>query len=99
MSTEMRRNNRLLVEAPVDIRSSDNTVRGTVRDLSLSGIFVSSGQLLPIDTPCEIEILMTTGSQELRIKGQTRVARIEENGKTGESGMGFSFIEETDGDS
>jgi c-di-GMP-binding flagellar brake protein YcgR len=93
MSNEKRRHDRLPIEAPVEIRAADNTLLGTVRDLSLSGIFVASGQLLPVDTTCQIEIIMHTGAQELRIKGQTRVARLQKNEETGESGMGFSFIE------
>lgn len=94
-SEEKRQHPRLPIdlEAEVEITTSDGKVCGVLRDISLSGMFVSSAELFPVDAVCDVEIILKTGTQEMRIKGHTQVARQVTNSETGDQGMGFKFIE------
>jgi c-di-GMP-binding flagellar brake protein YcgR len=93
MSKEKRHHDRFDVDVKVEIRTNDGKVVGTVRDLSISGLFVYSEELIPVDTDCTIKITMNTGAQEMHMEGQTQVARLGKDEQSGEQGMGFRFVE------
>lgn len=94
-SAEKRQHPRLPIDlnVEVEITTPGGTVHGTIRDISLSGMFVNSAELFPVDVVCGVEIIMKTGAQEMRIKGHTQVARQVEDPETGDRGMGFRFID------
>jgi c-di-GMP-binding flagellar brake protein YcgR len=89
---EKRQDIRLPLDAEVEIHTPEHSVRAMVRDISLSGLFIRSAELLPIDTVCEVEVLLAADEQNANIKGRFRVVRQEEDARTGTRGMGFRFV-------
>ena len=89
---DRRQQPRLPFDVQVEIRTPDHTVRGTTRDISMFGLFVQSADLLPLDTLCEVEVVLSLDKQEQSIKGQVQVVRHVEDPQTGVRGMGFRFI-------
>ena len=84
---------RFPVDSEIIIRTSNDAAYGYVRDLSSSGLFAYSEGHFPIDTLCEIEFAIKTGGQEMRIKEQTQVVRLEKDEETGYQGVGLRIIE------
>lgn len=84
---ERRAHERHAVALDVTYRSSELEVEATSRDLSHSGVFVSTAVLEPIGTRCELTILLD-GGPPLTVHGIVR--RVVERGTTG---LGIEFVD------
>ena len=80
-SEEQRRHPRLPVDTKIVIHTPKDVAHGKVRDISSSGMFANCEELLPVDSLCEFELIINTDAQELRIRGQSQVVRLERNAK------------------
>ena len=87
-----RRDTRLPFEVEVEIRTPEHTVRATARDISLSGLFVQSAELFPMDTICEVEVIQSSDEGDLSLDGRAHVVRQVEDPETGVRGMGLRFV-------
>ena len=91
-SEEQRRHPRLPVDTKIVIHTPKNVAHGKVRDISSSGMFANYEELLLVDSLCEFELIINTDAQELRIRGQSQVVRLERNAKTGNQGLGLRIL-------
>lgn len=55
-------------------------VLGNSKDLSLKGIFVSTGDFFESGTTCDIGIYLTGGIEKIELQIKGRVVRVTENG-------------------
>lgn len=55
-------------------------VRGTVRNVSVAGLFVVCGERLPVGTLCELYVEIVGGDSEGVIEAMGRVAHVEPDG-------------------
>ena len=91
--SDKRGDTRLPFEVEVEIRADEQTLRATTRDISLSGLYVSTAEILAIGTLCEVQITGRSGSFEMSIDGQAEVVRLQPEPRTGAPGMGLRFLE------
>ena len=91
--SDQRGDTRLPFEVEVEIRAGEQAVHATTRDISLSGLYVSTGEFLPIGTVCEVQITGRSGSFEVSIDGQAEVVRLQPEPGSGAPGMGLRFLE------
>jgi hypothetical protein len=89
---DVRHDTRLPFEVRVDINTPGHNVRGTSRNVSLSGLFINTEHTLPLDSICEVEIVLASG--EPSIKCMARVVRIVAEP---EAGLGMLFLDIDDG--
>ncbi len=96
MDQEKRSAPRVTYDAQVTLLSSDSQIISEVstRDISLSGMFVSSDKKLPIGTLCDIEILLTQMPNRMPLSQRGRVVRQEEDGM----GIEFEMVGPVDDD-
>jgi hypothetical protein len=90
MST--RKFSRVGFRVDATVRTADRTFHGEVENLSMSGMFLVTGEHVPPGTPVDISIVLTGTSPEITIAASGTVSRIVGNG------LGFTF-EKTDLDS
>ncbi len=57
------------------------------RDISLRGLYCYTDQILPLGTPCEVELRLSGSSSDLKLYMQADVVRADEHG------MAFKFNE------
>lgn len=83
---------RCTIEIPIVYTSRDLELEVTTRDLSMSGVFVSSQVLEPVGTSCELTIRVT-GLAPLHVRGVVR--RVVESEQEGLEpvGLGIEFVE------
>jgi hypothetical protein len=77
-----RSKTRVHFETRVIIRTAETEIvsQASSRDISLKGVFVLTDRSLPVDTPCDVEILLTGSSTRLSIRVQGHVARQDGDG-------------------
>lgn len=72
---DQRNRMRVRFETSVSLRIQDKTIvaQASSRDISLDGIFIRTGDKVPLNITCEVEITITGASSTLtlRIKGRT----------------------------
>lgn len=90
---DKRRDARLPFEVEVEIRTAEHLVRATTRDISLSGLFVSSAEFFPVGTLCDVQVEVHSGDHHMSMDGQAEVVRQQPNPDTGVHGMGLRFLE------
>ena len=93
---EKRRQSRLPFSVDVQIRTPEHTTTATTKDICTTGLFVREVEPFPLDTECEVEILLSSGDEELPIKARGRVVRQVEGLQEGLQGMGIKFVEMDD---
>ena len=78
------------------IRCASGRIRGIVGNLSTGGMFVTTSELLPLDTEVECEVELPAG--RLTAQGHVHWVRPDRFGCTDELGMGIRFLPLADGD-
>jgi hypothetical protein len=87
-----RKFSRVNFQADATVKAAAHQFRGEAENLSMSGMFMVTGEQLQPGEPVEISIILNGASPEIAIRITGKVSRIVENG------IGFSF-EKTDIDS
>jgi c-di-GMP-binding flagellar brake protein YcgR len=83
MST--RKFSRVNFKVDTTVKTAERQFRGDVKDLSMSGMFMLTGERLQMSEPVDISIILTGTSPEIEISFSGEVSRIDENG------IGFTF--------
>ncbi len=82
MEDEKRKKTRVHFETQVVLKTdvSEITVGANSSDISMKGMFINTDKKIPVETPCNIEIVLsgTTSKLALNIKGV--IARQDKNG-------------------
>lgn len=47
-------------------QNPDQVLTATMKNISMNGIFVETDQMIPLDTPCGIEVVITAPLSRLR---------------------------------
>lgn len=88
MEDDDRQHPRANAKLDAEITSElESFIRGTVQDVSLSGVFVVCRNRLPVGTLCEVAIDFESSAGADRIEAAGRVAHVEPDG------MGIQLIE------
>ncbi|MBI9086521.1 MAG: PilZ domain-containing protein [Desulfobacterales bacterium] len=82
MTEEKRDKTRVKFKTQVAIRAGDMKITSEANstDISLRGMFVRTDQVLPVDTACHVDILLSGSSSRLSIRVQGRVVREDREG-------------------
>jgi hypothetical protein len=83
MST--RKFSRVNFRVDATIKTAERQFYGEVKDLSMSGMFMLTGERLQLAEPVDITIILTGTSPEINVNFNGKVSRIDENG------VGFTF--------
>jgi hypothetical protein len=83
MST--RKFSRVNFKVDATIKTAERQFHGEVNDLSMSGMFMQTGERLQQGDPVDITIILTGTSPEIDVNFSGTVSRIVENG------IGFTF--------
>lgn len=83
MST--RKFSRVNFTVDATIKAAERQFQGEVKDLSMSGMFMLTGEQLQLGDPVDITIILTGTSPEIHVNFSGDVSRIDENG------IGFTF--------
>jgi hypothetical protein len=83
MST--RKFSRVNFKVDATIKTTERQFHGDVKDLSMNGMFMLTGERLQLGEPVDINIILTGTSPEINVKFSGEVCRINENG------IGFNF--------
>lgn len=84
--TERRKRLRIPFNTSVVVQTaSKKKIEGELNDISINGIYIKSDTVLKSGESCEVKILITGKSNELRLKAEGWVAR------KGENGIGIQF--------
>jgi hypothetical protein len=83
MST--RRFSRVGFQVDATVRTADRTFQGEVENLSMNGMFMLTGEQVPLGTPVDICIVLTGTTPEISVTTSGAVSRIVDNG------LGFTF--------
>lgn len=82
-SSEKRKNERAAFETQVVIKGVDGIkiqAKGSSKDLSLKGIFVTTDKEIAIGSECEIEVILTGMIEDVVLKMNGKVMRKEKTG-------------------
>lgn len=71
---------RVPVTITAEVRSGDRTVRGSVEDMSVSGLFLACRDPFPPGTECEVLVTLGEGDGVARIEAQGAVVRSDAEG-------------------
>lgn len=78
---ENRTRMRLPFKTKVQIKNGpDSLIKGEARDVSMSGLFVVSESIIPLESPCEVDFLIEGNSSQLRVKASAVVSRHDNDG-------------------
>jgi hypothetical protein len=83
MST--RKFSRVNFKVNATIKTAERQFQGDVKDLSMSGMFMLTGEHLHLGNPVDITIILTGTSPEIKVNFSGEVSRTDENG------LGFNF--------
>jgi hypothetical protein len=83
MST--RKFSRVHFNVEATIKTADRLFQGTVENLSMTGMFLVTGERLPVGEVVDITIILTGSSPEITVNFNGKTSRIVENG------LGFVF--------
>ncbi len=87
MENEKRKNVRIDFETRVVLKCEGQTILSDAdsRDISLKGMFIKTDQVLRVGTPCDLELILSGTSTNLRIAINGEITR------QGDNGLGVSF--------
>jgi hypothetical protein len=80
MGMEKRNCTRVVFESEAIVHYKDRTLRGSVENLSLNGLFLRIPQAISLNETLEIEIFLSGGSSKLSVNLQGLVVRQDEDG-------------------
>lgn len=83
MST--RKFSRVSFKVDATIKTAERQFHGDIKDLSMNGLFMLTGERLQLGDPVDITIILTGTSPEINVNFNGEVSRIDENG------IGFNF--------
>ena len=66
-------------------KSPDTVLTATMKNISMNGIFVETGEIIALNTPCRVEVVITAPSSRLTIETEGFVCRHDP------SGLGITF--------
>lgn len=75
MAENDRRRSRIPFRARALLRFDGHTVEGSTQDLTMEGLFVGCDEPPAEGAECDIDIRLTSGADELPIRGRGRVVR------------------------
>ena len=80
--SEERRRPRVEFETEIALQSGDSEIRvgGSSKDVSLKGVFIRTGERLPVGSECRVEIRLTGMIEALNLAINGHVARQEASG-------------------
>jgi len=86
--TERRRSRRFPLRQPVYLRLSDEgndpTICGTTENVSKEGVLIKAATAVPIGSKAELELVLESRADRIRLAGACTVLRVEENVPQGE---------------
>jgi len=88
---ERRRHHRQSIELSLVYSSEALEIEVMTRDLSVSGVFVCTEVLDPVDTECELQILLD-GAPALHVRGIVRRVVDARQGSSEPAGLGIEFV-------
>jgi hypothetical protein len=90
---DRRRLRRLSFAVPVRLHTRHGLQQGTSRDICMTGMLVTGVQQLPLGTRCQLELVLTSGLEEVTVRGQGEVVRHLPPTPTGEPGLGLRLFD------
>jgi hypothetical protein len=91
MSEDQRKNLRVNFKASLRLRPLDGSHAGLyleqTKDLSIKGLYCLSDIKFPVNTPCDMELLLSSGELNLCLKMKGTIVRVDSQG------MGIRFDE------
>jgi c-di-GMP-binding flagellar brake protein YcgR len=88
-----RRHPRLNFAVQVEIKTADQTLIASSRDICMRGLFIGGVDPLPMDTTCDVAIELESGHNRLVIKARGKVVRQVEGIVPEAKGMGVEFTD------
>ncbi|MBW1677129.1 MAG: PilZ domain-containing protein [Deltaproteobacteria bacterium] len=87
MNEERRKKTRVYFKTQVTLKTdkSEIVAEANSKDISIKGMFVSTGKRIPVGTPCDVEILLTGTSTRLALSIKGVITRQDA------SGLGLAF--------
>jgi len=79
-SQQFRAFTRALVSVETELTSGPQVVTGTVRNISLKGLYFMPSKWLPLGTECDVTIRFGAGDEAERITASARVVRSDRFG-------------------
>jgi len=77
---EKRKHRRVRFEVTATVRAGQTSISGMVDNLSMKGMFLTTGESLPHDGPLEVSITLSGSSSTLSIMLKGRAVRRSETG-------------------
>jgi hypothetical protein len=62
------------------IKDAELKIDGSSKDISLNGVFIHTDEALPLNEPCDVEIILTGTVEPLNLKMNGKIARKEAHG-------------------
>ena len=91
MEDNKRKQPRLPFAATVDIQIGEDSISGSTRDISTTGLYIESEIAPALETPCQLHIILTNGEISHTIKGEGKVIRHIRDGER--QGLGIEFVD------
>ncbi len=87
MGNEKRKRLRLnyTTQVLLTLKDTDETIDATLTDISMNGMHVNASKELPLDTKCDIKIILTGKGSTLTLEIPGLIAR------SGNDGLGIHF--------
>ena len=86
--TERRRSRRFPLRQPVYLRlnegENDPKICGTTENVSKDGVLLRAATAVPLGTKAELELVLESRNDRIRLAGACTVLRVEENVPQGE---------------
>lgn len=76
----MRKFSRVPFQVLATVSAGGRSFKGQVENLSMNGLFLLTGERLPLGEPVEIELLLAGVTPELKIACSGHVSRLQDNG-------------------
>ncbi len=90
---DRRQLRRLSFAVPVRLYSTQGLQQGTSRDICMTGMMVTGVQALPLGTVCALELVLTSGLEEVTVRGRGEVVRHLPPTAGGEPGLGLRLFD------
>ncbi len=90
MDENKRKHPRLPFAATVEIQVGADSICGATRDISTTGFYLESLVMPPLDTPCQVNIVLANGEMTHTIEGEGKVIRHIQDAQR--QGLGVEFV-------
>jgi len=85
---ERRKEIRFTIDAPISWENSNRIIEASAKDISYNGVFIET--LAPCNIRGVVNVRIPLGEETLKIEGEVRWIRQDENGNA--TGMGIYFL-------